>query len=75
MDFNKFLLSYLVYSQTWLNLLLDNCQRGNITKLGRNKKTWGRHDTPSSFNFFVQNFCCKEVHVQVPFHEGGAPRA
>ncbi len=41
----------------------------------QNKKTWGHHDIPSSLNFFVQNFCFKEVHVQVPFYEGGAPRA
>jgi hypothetical protein len=41
MDFNKIVLSWLVYSQTWLNLLVDDRQCGNITKLKgkQNKNT------------------------------------
>jgi hypothetical protein len=32
-DSSSFLLSYLVYSQIWLYLLMDDCQFGYITKL------------------------------------------
>jgi len=37
-NFNKCILSYLVYSQTWLNFLVDGCQCGHSTKL-RKKNT------------------------------------
>jgi hypothetical protein len=33
----KFLLSYVVYSQIWLNLLVDDCQSSYITKLKGNQ--------------------------------------
>ncbi len=40
----NFLLSYLAYSQIWLNILVDDCHFGYFTKLGRKKKNLAKGD-------------------------------
>jgi hypothetical protein len=43
-DASTFLFSYIVYSQIWLNCLLDNRHFSYITKLKKKKK-----ENPASF--------------------------